>query len=1790
MVMNGGEIKFTMTLDSTGFTISAANVGNVVNRLRTSLNGTSDAASHTGRQIVSFGSKLRDVTFAISVLRFALHDIQDILLAFPKAILETSGQFEKLETLLKGVSKQGNETAKALEAAGDMKFIINLAQNAPFKIQALSDSLVKLRTAGMDAGNAQAGVKALSDAISKFGGGSEAIHRSSVALQQMMGKGVISMEELRQQLSEAIPDAATTMAESVGMTYSDFVALVSKGQVSAEHAINNMVTLMQVKNRGAAQEMMNTWPGLIEKLGSSWEMFKKRIGESGFLDSAKKAITEIINLMSSDAGRQFAVDIANAFNGAFSVVSALVKTFVELWDVIKVVGAAWLAFFVGSHVKSFFVSMSRDIKGIADNHVASQTAMLNATRARIAAENIATKAQFAEKVELLNRERLIRFQAQRAQMAAQLQMIQYQNRSNAAEQAAYQQAAYANANARTRITNTTTQINLLRAEREELRQILALQRQQSLGVDSQAGALNNMGRAAGFARGALTALKSAFSLTNIAIGIVTAAIGFAISKIIEWANAAENAMERANRAKDGGSTMADLKTSISEVEKFYREKIRTIQSQIAIIESGEVKSVGGYSKANLSKLKEVLAKNMEEYRGIYTQYQQHRANVVSNMERTEISGFEKSITILTKDLDTQTEKLITQQNEKTKEGMAKIIELRKKQGSDGAKLIAAEMVKLKKQIDATTNMDQLSLMTGKMNSLKKFKEEYEKLQDIGTVERVSSSKGGASAAKKAAADAIAELNDQISLIKKTLATQVQEIDEEVANGTLDLIGGYEKRVEAINTQYSKAMDLITNKLSEAKSKLSERQKKALASDKAVLGQELEKELSVEATNLVKKYNAEFAKVDDAFSKFYGKQLSEADSFGISFAKSYDSVEWALNDLIQTIAFSDTLQSKFPNLLEKLNSELAKLALAKEAGSTLAKLKDSFKQLEDGTKKTSDSLMEFHLKTLKSGNTELEKYAESTEALKLTKIELAEAEIELAKAIKISEEFTKGGNTATKDMTELLDKARAKVTQLKVSVVEMASALDRSFSKGARDALASYYMDITDYSKQGAEIVGKTFRGMEDAIVSFVTTGKANIKDMVTSIIADLVRLATRKFIMQPLAASFGLAGVADVAGASGGGAGGGTDAMSALSVVSGLKSIYTSLSTGIAAMFDTVGMAIGGVAETMGFSSATSGLIGSAASALGYAAVGFVLGKMISGGYSVIGKSGNTAVAVGTAIGAIFGPIGTLLGGIIGGAVNALFGRKLEATGIEGKFGGEDDGGFTGNNYEFYKGGLFRSDKTKRSELNSSVDAAFDAQYQALKVSALAAASALGGSSKALDNFTHEIKLNLKGMDDVKAKAAIEKMFGEVSDAMAAQMLDSMAMVEGITRQQDAMQTRTVQKMQYVVDEYGNLVNALVDTEITEIVPEIVANWRVLAKEGETASATLTRLSTTLLTINGIFDTLQLTMYKTSLTSAAMAQGVVDLFGGLDKTKEIIGAFYDAFYSNEEKLSATVSGLNDVFSLLGYELPSTKEGFRDIVESLDLTTLAGAQMFATLMNLAPQFAQLTDAWAASLTDLINTTDEVALSGETAYQKWIKLNQQIGSLTFNDLASSAVTMSQLRNATIDVRQQEFNLLGLIKARAESIEGMFKTTVDSIRMSVLDDSGKYNFLRTQIDAFVAELKTATDPNRISLLSNNINSMTNQAYGLLDPTQQQSAAGGFVSFLDEVSALANERFAASETKVKTDAQLMADALEASMGRVAAKMQGAADTQLAAASIPVTVNVDVSVDAPASVEVGQG
>lgn len=105
----------------------------------------------------------------------------------------------------------------------------------------------------------------------------------------------------------------------------------------------------------------------------------------------------------------------------------------------------------------------------------------------------------------------------------------------------------------------------------------------------------------------------------------------------------------------------------------------------------------------------------------------------------------------------------------------------------------------------------------------------------------------------------------------------------------------------------------------------------------------------------------------------------------------------------------------------------------------------------------------------------------------------------------------------------------------------------NWKNGATSALANYMDAAANVAGQTKILFSNAFQGMEDAIVSFATTGKLSFKDFATSVIAELARIAARQAIVGMVGSIVGSLGAGISAGASYQGAGmrgvGSTDGM-----------------------------------------------------------------------------------------------------------------------------------------------------------------------------------------------------------------------------------------------------------------------------------------------------------------------------------------------------------------------------------------------------------------------------------------------------------------------------------------------------------------------------------------------------------------------------------------------------------------------------------------------------------------------
>ncbi|EOS4665160.1 tape measure protein [Escherichia coli] len=350
-------------------------------RVRTS--GSGDGGSGSGQRSGASGhngknneggmfSGLRGNIFLLGEIGDAARTVTDIMFGWQKPIVEAAAEMERMRVMLRGLNKEKSNPGQA--AADDMKYIVDMAQNAPFAMQALTDSFVKFRSAGLDPTDGS--LKALVDSVARFGGNSELLKRAAVAVQQMSGKGVVSMEELRQQLGEAVPNAMQAMADAAGITMGELTKAVASGTVEAKQALSLMFVGLRAENENAAKDMMQTYTGALAQLQTSFTLFADRVGQAGYLDSLSKGMKELASIMNSAEGISFANSLGSGLTTAIDGLRQLAQWLAKNQELVINLGkvvAAMVAFKLmragimgvvgaGSQMVSTFATMATAIQ------------------------------------------------------------------------------------------------------------------------------------------------------------------------------------------------------------------------------------------------------------------------------------------------------------------------------------------------------------------------------------------------------------------------------------------------------------------------------------------------------------------------------------------------------------------------------------------------------------------------------------------------------------------------------------------------------------------------------------------------------------------------------------------------------------------------------------------------------------------------------------------------------------------------------------------------------------------------------------------------------------------------------------------------------------------------------------------------------------------------------------------------------------------------------------------------------------------------------------------------------------------------------------------------------------------------------------------------------------------------------------------------------------------------------------------------------------------------------------
>lgn len=249
-----------------------------VNSANTALSKTKAEADKAATGIKGVGDNAGIATQAMGQLAAAMAAGFSV-----QQFVQAAAQMEQLAAGFRAV------TGDSKLAGEQMDFVRRMAGAAGVDVVAAGQAFLGL--AASTKGTAVEGkmaadvFEAVTVSMAKAGKSSAETQNALLALSQMASKGVVSMEELRGQLGEALPGALQAAASGLGVTTVDLIKLVESGKVAAEDIFPALTKgLNELYGTAPAAQTLSQE---IANLKNAFTDMASRIGEAGVLDALK---------------------------------------------------------------------------------------------------------------------------------------------------------------------------------------------------------------------------------------------------------------------------------------------------------------------------------------------------------------------------------------------------------------------------------------------------------------------------------------------------------------------------------------------------------------------------------------------------------------------------------------------------------------------------------------------------------------------------------------------------------------------------------------------------------------------------------------------------------------------------------------------------------------------------------------------------------------------------------------------------------------------------------------------------------------------------------------------------------------------------------------------------------------------------------------------------------------------------------------------------------------------------------------------------------------------------------------------------------------------------------------------------------------------------------------------------------------------------------------------------------------------------------------------------------------
>ena len=288
-----------------------------------------------GRRFNKLARDVQDFKLRLNATQaVALAMATGTLVGLSRSVIKTTGDFQSMITRLSRVEG-------SVSAAREQFAKLNKDFGASsFAITDMADAYGKLRAAGLGSGDANDIISGAAEAVAAFGGNTAQFQRLITGMVQSIGKGTLSMEEMRQQIGEAVPSSMRLLAQAYNTSIADIYQKIENGALDSTEAMKLLAAEYKKDFAGAIAAQANTVAGALSAMDNqikaaigNFTTFNSSAGAE-FVYLIQQITAGLVKFINEGISEEVVKEFFDTMNNLLGVVKRLTPVFQVLATVV----------------------------------------------------------------------------------------------------------------------------------------------------------------------------------------------------------------------------------------------------------------------------------------------------------------------------------------------------------------------------------------------------------------------------------------------------------------------------------------------------------------------------------------------------------------------------------------------------------------------------------------------------------------------------------------------------------------------------------------------------------------------------------------------------------------------------------------------------------------------------------------------------------------------------------------------------------------------------------------------------------------------------------------------------------------------------------------------------------------------------------------------------------------------------------------------------------------------------------------------------------------------------------------------------------------------------------------------------------------------------------------------------------------------------------------------------------------------------------------------------------------